>query len=51
MAPWNKCDCSTDEFTSSIASRSIGDSDDSDGSSPECSGDEELIEIVEMTET
>ena len=38
-------DCSTDEFPSSIASRSTGDSSGSDGSSLEGSGDEEVIEI------
>ena len=38
-------DCSTDEYPSSIASRSTGDSDDSDGSSLEGPGDEEVIEI------
>ena len=38
-------DCSTDEYPSSIESRSTGDSDDSDGWSLEGSGDEELIEI------
>ena len=38
-------DCSTDEFPSSIASGSTGDSDDFDASSVECSDDEEVIEI------
>ena len=37
-------DCSIDEFPSSIASGSTGDSDDSDGSSVEGSDDEEVIE-------
>ena len=38
-------DGSTDEYPSSIASRSKGDSNDSDGSSHEGSGDEEVIEL------
>ena len=38
-------DCSTDEYPSSIASRSTGDSNDSESSSLEGSGDEEVIEI------
>ena len=38
-------DYSTDEYPNSIASRSTGDSIDSDGSSLEGSGDEEVIEI------
>ena len=37
-------DCSTDEYPSSIASGSTGDSDDFDGSSVEGSDDEEVIE-------
>ena len=39
----NESDCSTDEYPSSIASRSTGDIDDSDGLSG--SGDEGVIEI------
>ena len=38
-------DCSTAEYPTSIASRSTGDSDDSNGWSLEGSGDEEVIEI------
>ena len=38
-------DCSTDEYPSSITSRSTWDSDDSDGLSLEGSGDKEVIEI------
>ena len=38
-------DCSTDEYSSSIASGSTGDSNDFDGSSVEGSDDEEVIEI------
>ena len=38
-------DCSTDEYPSSIASGSTGDSDDFDSSSVEGSGEEEVVEI------
>ena len=39
-----KSDCSTDEYPISVTSRSTGDSGDSDCSSLEGSGDEEVIE-------